>query len=192
MHLETKQRHCHVLRSISASFFQLKQLRLTSKPCLFTFLKNNDILDRFQSGFRAQYSTESALLKVLNDLLLAVDSGKCVVLVLLDLSAAFDTIDHTILPKHLEQYVGIRGMALNRFASYLEGRTFSVEIYNITSSCCMYMWCPTGIRFRPSFVFSFHWLISFVSTRLRIIVMQMTYIFISLLSLMRIHLSSHY
>lgn len=70
-------------------------------------------LRRFQSGFRAQYSTKSALLKVLNDLLLAVDAGKSVILVLLDLSAAFDTIDHFILLKRLEQYVGISETALN-------------------------------------------------------------------------------
>ncbi len=80
-------------------------------------------------------------MKVLNDLLLAVDSGKCVLL-LLDLSAAFDTIDLTILLKCLEQYFGIRGTALNWFASYLEGRTFSVEIDNITSSSAA---CTCGV-----------------------------------------------
>lgn len=99
-----------------------------------SFLKNNDILDRFQSGFRVKHSTESALLKVLNYLLLAVDSGKCVVLVLLDLSAAFDTIDHSMLLKRLEQYDGIRGTALNWFMSNLWEITFSVEIENFTSS----------------------------------------------------------
>ncbi len=50
--------------------------------------------------------------------------------------------NHTILLNHLEQYVGIRGTALNWFASYLEGRTFSVEIENITSSSAA---CTCGV-----------------------------------------------
>ncbi len=137
-------------RPISTVPFLSKVLEKVVFHQLSSFFKHNDILDRFQSGFRAQHSTASALLKVLNDLLLAVDSGQCVVL--LHLSAAFDTIDHTILLNRLEQYFGIRGTALNWFASYLERRKFSVEIENITS--CMYMWCPKGICFRPSFVFS--------------------------------------
>lgn len=73
---------------------------------------------------RAQYSTKSALLKVLNDLLL----------VLLVQSAVFDTVNHFILLKCLEQYVGIKGTALKWFLSYLKDRTFSVTIENFTSS----------------------------------------------------------
>lgn len=84
-------------RPISKLSFISKVLEKVVFHQLSSFLKNSDILDKVQSGFRAQYSTEYALLKVLNDLLLAVDSGKCGVLVLLDLSSAFDTIDHSIL-----------------------------------------------------------------------------------------------
>lgn len=72
----------------------------------------NDLLDKFQSGFRAGHCTEIALLKVLNDLLLAVDSGMAAVLIILDLSAAFDTVDHSILLKRLECEVGFGGTAL--------------------------------------------------------------------------------
>lgn len=63
-----------------------------------------------------------------NDLLLNADSGNCSILVLLDLSAAFDTVDHDLLIKRLEHWVGIRGMALNWFASYIKNRTFRVNI----------------------------------------------------------------
>jgi len=91
---------------------------------LSTFLTKNNILDKFQSGFRGGYSTESALLRVVNDLFLILDAGNHAALILLDLSAAFDTIDHQILLTRLRQLVGIQGTALNWFASYLECRSF--------------------------------------------------------------------
>ena len=71
---------------------------------------------------------ESALFKAFNDILLAVDSGDYVILVLLDLTAAFDTVDHNILVSRLQHLVGISGSALNWFRSYLEGRSMCVGL----------------------------------------------------------------
>ncbi len=69
-----------------------------------------------------------------NDILLATDTRDSVALVLLDLSAAFDTVDHNDLLSRLEQVVGNRGSALNWFQSYLPNRSFSVNIGKFHSS----------------------------------------------------------
>ncbi len=82
----------------------------------------NDIYEEFQSGFRPHHSTETVLIKITNDLLLATDQGCISLLVLLDLSAAFDTIDHDILIDRLQNYTGIQGQALRWFRSYLSDR----------------------------------------------------------------------
>ena len=80
------------------------------------------------------HSTESALLKVQNDILLTVDNGSCAILILLDLTAAFDTVDHHILLKRLENEVGFKSTVLNWFSSYLNNRTFNVTLGTYTSS----------------------------------------------------------
>ncbi len=98
-----------------------------------TFLTKNNILDKFQSGFRCRHSTESALLRVVNDLLLISDAGNHAALILLDLSAAFDTIDHSILLNRLKHFVGVQGTVYTWFASYLEQRSFTVKLGNCFS-----------------------------------------------------------
>ena len=97
-------------RPISKLPFLSKVLEKVILCQLLPHLHQNNILERFQSGFRAHHSTESALLKVSNDLLLSVDSGDCAVLILLDLSAAFDTVDHNILIDRLQCGVGVSGI----------------------------------------------------------------------------------
>ena len=76
---------------------------------------------------------ETALVNVHNDLLQAMNCGKITLLVLLDLSAAFDTVDHSILLSRMNSYFGIGGVALDWFQSYLSGRTYCVRTDNVTS-----------------------------------------------------------
>ncbi len=78
---------------------------------MLLFAKINDIYEEFQSGFRPRHSTETALVTITNDSLVS-DQGCISLLVLLDLSAAFDTIDHDILIDRLQNYTGIQGQAL--------------------------------------------------------------------------------
>ncbi len=91
-------------------------------------LNSTGFLDNFQSGFRVHDNTETVLIKIINDIPLNSDSGKISVLVLLDLSAAFDTFDHNILLQRLENWVRLFGMVHKWFRSYLEGRGYYVSI----------------------------------------------------------------
>ena len=115
-------------RPISNLPFISKVLEKVVSKQLCHYLRNNSLFEKLQSGYRAHHSTETALVKVANDLLLAADKGLISVLVLLDLSAAFDTIDHKILLLRLEHEVGIRGTALSWFKSYLSDRYQFVNV----------------------------------------------------------------
>ena len=84
--------------------------------------------EMFQSSYKEFHSTETALLRVNNDILRALDEGQCVLLILLDLSAAFDTIDHGLLLERLMNYVGVTGSALQWSKDYLADRKQSVLI----------------------------------------------------------------
>ncbi|KAK9396605.1 RNA-directed DNA polymerase from mobile element jockey-like [Crotalus adamanteus] len=92
---------------------------------LLRSLDETNYLDPFQSGFRPGYSTETALVALTDDLWRARDRGYSSILVLLDLSAAFDTIDHGILLRRLGE-VGVGGTVLRWFSSYLSDRLQSV------------------------------------------------------------------
>ena len=88
------------------------------------------MFDPLQSAYR---DTETALIKVQNDILSALDAGSSAVLLMLDLSAAFDTIDYNILLSRLCNVYGITGDALDWFKSYHTGRIQRVVIENVVS-----------------------------------------------------------
>ena len=95
---------------------------------------HGNLSGRFQSGFRRRHSTETALLLVANDILSSNYSGIVTALVLLDLSAAFDTVDHQILLDRLASRVGLEDETLAWFKSYLSERVQAVSCCGQTSS----------------------------------------------------------
>ena len=99
---------------------------------LNTYLKDNNLLEPCQSAYRQGHSTETALVRVQNDIICAVGQQKAVLLVLLDLSAAFDTVNHQLLIKTLPQ-LGIRGTMLHWFSTYLLGRLQTIKVNGVTS-----------------------------------------------------------
>ena len=102
----------------------------------------------WQSAYRRFHSTESAVIKVFNDLLMAVDRGQMSILCLLDLSAAFDTVDHDdLLLQRLERQFGLCGRVLQWIRSYLSGRTFCIVYGDMMSfivcvMCSVPQGCP--------------------------------------------------
>lgn len=98
------------------------------------------LLPKFQSGFRKLRSTETELLKVQSNIVMATDNHEIALLVVLDLSVAFDTIDHQILLTVPENYFGITASILDLFPSKLSDQKQRVLI-NDQSSCDFHLNC---------------------------------------------------
>ena len=113
-------------RPVSNLPFLSKLLERVVQRRLQEFLDSNDLMPPTQSAYRQFHSTETAVTKVYSDLLLAADNGQMSALCLLDLTAAFDTVDHELLLHRLERQFGLRGVVLAWFSSYLSGRCFQV------------------------------------------------------------------
>ena len=96
------------------------------------FLDTNNILYDKQFGFRKSHSTNHAIITLVDKVFRALDTGKFIVGVFLDLKKAFDTVDHTILLKKLHAY-GIRDNHLDWFKSYLSNKTQYVTYNNARS-----------------------------------------------------------
>jgi len=95
--------------------------RIVAKQ-LLTYLKLHDLLPWLQSAYQTSHSTETALLKVTSDILSALDKVDLVALTLLELSAAFHTVNHDILLRQIRMSYEISRVALNWFLSYLTRR----------------------------------------------------------------------
>ena len=116
---------------------------------LLDYLNKSGLLPWLQSAYRVVHSTETAVLKVLSDILLAIDSGDLPALVLLDLSAAFDMVDHDILIQRLKTSYGLSGMVLQWFQTYLVSRSQCVRTSLLASLLTDRVWCTAGVRSWP-------------------------------------------
>lgn len=120
-------------RPISNLTYLSKLMERVVAKRLLDHMLINDLHELLQSSYKPLHSTETALLRIQSDILTALDNRKCVLLVMLDLSAAFDTIDHPTLLSRLKSVIGLSGNALKWFSSYISGRFQSVLIKGVES-----------------------------------------------------------
>ena len=120
-------------RLVSNLEFLSKLIERAVLKRLNSHMVKNDLNIGNQSGYKKGHSTETLLIKITNDLLIASDKDTASVLLLLDLSATFDTVDVNRLLDILFVEIGIRGCAMTWFKSFLIGRSQSVKIGNIQS-----------------------------------------------------------
>ena len=93
----------------------------------------NSLLPNYQSAYRQYHSCETSLVKLVNDILWAIEKQLVTFVVILDLSAAFDTVDHDLLLEVLEKRFGIAGATRKWYTIYLKPRSFKVSIRDSTS-----------------------------------------------------------
>ena len=120
-------------RPVSNIPFLSKVIEKVVASRLASYMESNELNEKFQSAYKRAHCTETALLRVQNDVLWAIEKKSAVFLVLLDLSAAFDTVDSELLLSLMENSIGIKGTALNWFRSYLTERSQCVLVKNIMS-----------------------------------------------------------
>ena len=114
------------------------------------YLDENSLHCPVQSGYRPKHSCETLLVRMTDDILKDMEAGNVVALVLLDLSAAFDTIDHKILIQKLSNDFGIRGNALRWFVDYLQNRSFCVKVnQGFSDFLCLLFGVPQGSLLGP-------------------------------------------
>jgi len=145
-------------RPVSNLPFISKVLEKIVAKRLLKHMEINNLHEVMQSAYKQLHSTETALIRVQNDILTEIDRKRGVILVLLDLSAAFDTIDHNILFYQLQHRLGISETALQWFKSYLSSRTQSVSIENVCSkeSVLQCNWCPARFSARSASIHHLH------------------------------------
>ena len=121
-------------RPVSNLCFIAKILEKHVLSHVSSYLNSHNLYNSCQSAYRPAHNTETALLKVANDLFLSLNKGNISVLALLDFSSAFDTIDHTIIVHRLHTDFGFTDTVLQWFSSYLTDRIHYVSLSNHCSA----------------------------------------------------------
>ena len=122
-------------RPVSGLNFVSKLIEKIVTSQINSHMQNSGISNNLQSAYKCGNSTETALLYIQNDILSAQDRGELTALSLLDLSAAFDTIDHDLLLlSRLTESFGIDGVVLQWVRSYLTGRSQLVKVNGVLST----------------------------------------------------------
>ena len=119
---------------ISNLTFISKAIEKSVANQLITYINKNNLNATFQSAYKQYHSAETPLIHVHNDILTAIDNRRTVILLLLDLSAAFDTVYHNILLSRLHERFGVTGKPFLWFQSYLSDRMQYVSVDGGTSS----------------------------------------------------------
>ena len=115
-------------RPISNLAFISKMIERVVDHQITAHIENNNLNEVIHSAYRQHHSTETAWVRLHNDIFTAIDNNMAVLLVCLDLRAAFDTVDYGVLLQRLEHRLGITGKCLQWLSSYLKDRTFRVHV----------------------------------------------------------------
>ena len=123
-------------RPISTLPFLSKVIERVVYEQLMSHINKNKMFPPFQSAYRSLHSCETAVFKIVHDMKQSISENNLVALISLDLSSAFDTVDHDRLLSILEVKYHIKGLALQWFKSYLSQRSFCVKVEKEISSPC--------------------------------------------------------
>ena len=115
-------------RPVSSLTYLLKILEKVVAKRLLDHMAHSNLHETLQSAYKPAHNTETALLRVQNDFLQAFDKRQCGMLILLDLSTAFDTVDHNVLLQRLSDRLNVKGTSLNWVESYLSDCAQSVLV----------------------------------------------------------------
>ena len=121
-------------RPVSNLAYASKLVETAVAKQLQHYFFSNDLFPVLQSAYRPKHSIETALLKVTNDILLKMNDQRVTLLLLFDLSVAFDTVDHDTLLHRLQSTFGINGKGLSWFSSYLSGRSQQIAVNETLSA----------------------------------------------------------